>query len=83
MKYITCVFIAIIIFVIGFFAGKYHSRGKDWISYERGAHVIALYHKNRGNYGSKAFRDAAFKWGDPQDEEDLKEIEAIQGWVVK
>lgn len=45
--------------------------------YESGAHAVALYHKYRGTYGSRAYRDAAFKWGDPQDEDDLKKIEEI------
>ena len=42
--------------------------------YERGAHLIAVHHKCRGNYGSYAFRRFALKWGDPQTCHDIEEI---------
>jgi hypothetical protein len=56
--------------------------------YESGAHAVALHHMYRGNYGSRAFRDAAFEWGDPQDEKDINEIykqmalNDKHGWIM-
>ena len=75
-------FIIVAALMVMFFCGMsvgvvYFQHAKSRMYYERGAHFIALYHSHRGNYGSKALRDAAFTWGDPQDEEDLAEIERI------
>lgn len=46
----------------------------SWKSYERGAWAVVLHHKYFGNYGSKAYREVAYKWGDPQAKEDVEEI---------
>lgn len=68
--------IALLLILAGLFLylGCDAMKRKLRIYYERGAHAVALHRKYRGTYGSRAYRDAAFKWGDPQDEEDLNKI---------
>ena len=43
-------------------------------AYDRGALAMALHHKCKGSYASMGFREVAFKWGDPQTEEDIDTI---------
>jgi len=71
----VCFFVA---FMVGLYINvQAHLNRQYRCYYESGAHAVVLYHKYRGTYGSRAYRDAAFEWGDPQDEDDLRKIEAI------
>lgn len=46
-------------------------------AYERGAWAVVMHHKYFGDYGSFAYREAAYKWGNPQSKENVETIRRI------
>lgn len=75
--WVTVTLLSILFMMLLIFLGFHTMNRKLRGYYESGANAVMIHHKYRGTYGSRAYRDAAFEWGDPQDEEDLKKIEAI------
>ena len=69
---IIAIFVAAIIwFNIGYQLG---ARKQSFSSYERGAWAIIQHHKYKGDYGSYLYRIESYKWGDPQNEQDVDDI---------
>ena len=71
------ILLVVVSFFIGFVVGVESRKENDFASYERGAWAVVQYHKYNGNYGSQAYREIAFKWGDPQDQKDVEEIDSL------
>lgn len=76
MKKIAIVVAMFFCFGVGYFAGR-PTKAELFTQYERGAHVVALYHRENGVYPSSEFRSVAFEWGDPQTRADLDSIEQL------
>ena len=67
------------------FCVAYESKSKSYRNnYERGAWAVMMHHKCTGNYGSRAYRDVAYKLEDPQTCDDVQEIIRIaNGFQIK